>query len=191
MADFLKAFNNSIGHEGGWVNDPADKGGETYNGIARNFHPNWEGWQLLDAIPNKKRFDIFPQLNSLVANFYYSVYWLRLNLNKIINDDLAALVFDWTLNSGGAAREIQKILNSQFGFSLVIDGIIGKNTINALNAVNAAYLINQITQARVNYYKSGVSDGWLDKKFLNGLIARAESFYTETVQTVGKPPQQV
>lgn len=30
-------------HEGGYSNDPIDLGGETYKGIARNAHPNWQG----------------------------------------------------------------------------------------------------------------------------------------------------
>jgi len=36
-------------NEGGYVNDPVDKGGETYAGIARNIFGSWEGWSIIDA----------------------------------------------------------------------------------------------------------------------------------------------
>ena len=44
MADFKVAFAKTIRFEGGYVNHKADKGGETYKGIARNFWPKWKGW---------------------------------------------------------------------------------------------------------------------------------------------------
>ena len=49
MADFLTAYAPLARYEGGWCNDPADRGGETYAGIARNFFPAWPGWALIDA----------------------------------------------------------------------------------------------------------------------------------------------
>jgi len=38
MAKFNLAFSKMLFHEGGYVNDPDDLGGETYKGIARNSH---------------------------------------------------------------------------------------------------------------------------------------------------------
>lgn len=38
--NFGKAFTMLIGHEGGYVNDPDDPGGETKYGIAKRYHPN-------------------------------------------------------------------------------------------------------------------------------------------------------
>ena len=35
-------------HEGGYVFDPDDSGGETYKGVARKFHSKWEGWSKID-----------------------------------------------------------------------------------------------------------------------------------------------
>ena len=39
MADFNDAFDETMGHEGGYVNDSNDAGGETYRGISRRFNP--------------------------------------------------------------------------------------------------------------------------------------------------------
>jgi hypothetical protein len=40
-----------IYNEGGFklIDIAADRGGQTYAGIARNFHPNWPGWHCIDS----------------------------------------------------------------------------------------------------------------------------------------------
>lgn len=40
MSDFDKAFEIVIGHEGGYVNNPKDPGGETKYGISKRTYPN-------------------------------------------------------------------------------------------------------------------------------------------------------
>ena len=57
MADFKKALTETLRHEGGYVNDPKDPGGETYKGISRKNHPDWEGWNIIDE---KKILSSFP-----------------------------------------------------------------------------------------------------------------------------------
>ena len=52
MADFRESFNKVILAEGGYVNDPDDKGGETYLGISRVNHPYSTMWDIIDAIKN-------------------------------------------------------------------------------------------------------------------------------------------
>jgi len=39
MADFERAFRVLVGEEGGYVNDPADPGGETKYGISKRAYP--------------------------------------------------------------------------------------------------------------------------------------------------------
>ena len=50
MADFSKAWGRSSVHEGGYAHLAGDAGGETYRGIARNFHPEWPGWKFIDRV---------------------------------------------------------------------------------------------------------------------------------------------
>lgn len=35
-------------NEGGYINDIADKGKETFKGLSRNANPDWEGWNKID-----------------------------------------------------------------------------------------------------------------------------------------------
>ncbi len=48
MADFDIAYRLTMKHEGGYANNKADRGGETYRGIARKFWSGWIGWPLVD-----------------------------------------------------------------------------------------------------------------------------------------------
>ena len=45
-ASFERAYQNTAQIEGGYVYHPYDRGGETYDGIARKAHPDWFGWAL-------------------------------------------------------------------------------------------------------------------------------------------------
>lgn len=67
-----EAILKSLQKEGGYVNDPNDRGGETYRGIARKFHPTWVGWRIIDKISDKKTGQIFKnsELDKLVLSFY-------------------------------------------------------------------------------------------------------------------------
>ncbi|MDD4754837.1 MAG: glycosyl hydrolase 108 family protein [Prolixibacteraceae bacterium] len=49
MAQFKPALQKILAHEGDYVNAPADPGGETYKGIARNIHSKWNGWLCIDV----------------------------------------------------------------------------------------------------------------------------------------------
>lgn len=186
MANFLTAFNITIKHEGGYTNSPNDKGGETYQGIARNFHPDWIGWDYLDGILNKSYNAIYSDLNSYVADFYYHNYWDNFLLDYVKNQDIANQLYDWFMNSGKAVREVQKVLN-ELGQNVEIDNRIGNQTIQAINAIEPRILNNAIVEKRKNYYIGLVGSGSLHNSFLKGLLARAESYKNAVIESVGKP----
>jgi lysozyme family protein len=50
VAIFRISYDLTNQIEGGYVNDPDDKGGETYRGIARKKHPSWRGWYKVDDV---------------------------------------------------------------------------------------------------------------------------------------------
>lgn len=187
MSNFTTALNLILKHEGGYANNPLDRGGETYQGIARNFNQWWSGWQILDGIANKAWNAVYSELNSHVQAFYKAQYWDRHKLGGIHNQAIANLVFDWLVNSGQAGRQIQQVLVNM-GQNIAVDNIIGQQTVNAINNVDQNELNRRIVEARKAYYQGGVDAGWLDSSFLNGLLSRAESFAGEVVDTVGKNP---
>ena len=61
MAEFRPAFEKMIHNEGGYVNHTVagDRGGQTYAGIARKFHPDWQDWGLIiDSELDTKRYQL-------------------------------------------------------------------------------------------------------------------------------------
>jgi hypothetical protein len=99
MAEFAPAYAALAKWEGGWVNHPADHGRETFAGISRPSHPDWRGWPRVDILrPGGKRaIDGDPQLRSLARDFFEAEFWQKFGFNSIGDQDLAHIVFDWTV----------------------------------------------------------------------------------------------
>lgn len=72
MAEFKPAFEQTIAHEGGYMNDPDDPGGETYKGVARKYWPKWLGWHIIDLLKRQAGFpanmDTNQELQPLTQN---------------------------------------------------------------------------------------------------------------------------
>ena len=155
MANFAIAYEPVREYEGGWCNDPADRGGETYAGIARNFFPDWAGWKIVDEAKKNPAFGqgqrafstylaAMPQLTSLVAEWYRIEWWHALGL-EALPQPLANEIFEQAINlgKGGAGKKVQLVCNAfnrdaRGGLlfdDLVVDGVIGRKTIAALSKV--------------------------------------------------------
>lgn len=168
MANYLSAIKKTLQWEGGYANVSGDRGGETYRGIARNFHPNWSGWAIVDK---KKRKDgeIIPELEPLVLEFYRTHYWDKIRLDEVCNDEVAGFVFDVFVNSGKSGiKMIQRAVG------VADDGIIGNKTIAAINNYNAG--IAGLKKQREAFYRAIVANSPSQKKFLTGWLNRNNSF---------------
>jgi len=147
VADFKKAFIKTMGHEGGYVYDPDDAGGETYRGISRRFHPSWEGWEIIEKIKKivEKRndfravIDINHEVQSAVREFYREHYWDRFQGDLIPAQEIAEELFDTSVNMGihRAVIFLQQGLNllnrNQKNYpDIVEDGDFGPQTLKTL-----------------------------------------------------------
>lgn len=154
MAEFNYTYEITKRLEGGYANHPQDKGKETYRGISRRFFPNWEGWRWLDtqAKPIKNN-TVFKQLEPYVMRFYIATFWHPLQLG-FLAQKLADQIFDFAVHSGKktAIKNLQSVLNRQ-GENLKIDGVIGKNTIAAIQSKDANNLALALLKQRANYIK--------------------------------------
>ncbi|WP_430811649.1 MULTISPECIES: glycoside hydrolase family 108 protein [unclassified Carboxylicivirga] len=179
---FDELFDGVIKHEGYYANVSGDKGGETYMGIARNLHPDWEGWPLIDAYKQKvgtirhnARIDI-EGLTNQVKEFYRHTFYQTYRIEAINNGALQEIIFDWCVNSGyWGSCGVQKVLNRLFDCDLKLDGIIGNQTIAAINACHPQQLFNAIKSARIHYYHVIAKKGQ-NAKFLKGWLRRVEDF---------------
>ncbi len=165
MAEFIMAYNKMISNEGGYVNHKVkgDRGGQTYAGIARAFHHDWKGWQLIDN--NDLSSD---QLKSYVIEFYQEKFWNRLMANEIENQKVAESLFDFSVNAGirTAVKLAQLVINTS------PDGIIGVNTLTKLNRIDEELFISKYALAKVTRYTAIVKRDRSQSKFLLGWLNR-------------------
>lgn len=148
MADFYAAHKIVMAHEGGYANNPSDRGGETYKGIARKFHPDWDGWSHVDKATSlanstgviNKLLEDDAVLQQKVLAFYKLRFWDVMSLDDVENQKIATELYDTGVNMGWnvAGNFLQTALNvsNKNGKSypdLVKDGRIGSKTISTLN----------------------------------------------------------
>lgn len=134
MADFYTAYLQTSAVEGGYSNNPSDKGGETYKGISRVNFPHWSGWDLVD----QKKFTSI-DLEIAVQQFYRTEFWEKLKGDNISSQLIANELFDTSVNMGTkiAGRFLQTALNAlnrqgTLYPDITVDGGIGTTTLNAL-----------------------------------------------------------
>lgn len=185
MGIFATSYNTYIKPiEGGYANVTNDKGGETYAGITRKNFPSWVGWSVIDAKPHPIKHNAkFSELDTAVSDFYLGLYNQN-NFNKITNQNVADILFDWFVNSGYLAVNtkepetygVDEILNKYFGKNLPMDGKFDAATIAAINSVDPVKLYNQIKKERETFYRTRVAKDATQQKFLNGWLNRLAKF---------------
>ncbi len=153
MADFDKAIENTLKHEGGYVNDSSDNGGETNFGISSKSYPN---------------IDIKNLTMDEAKYIYQRDYWNKLNADTIESQSVANALFDTAVNMGvsTSAKLIQKILEVKE------DGAIGKITLKKLNEVDEKLLLSEFKIEKIKRYALLVKKRPANKKFLLGWINR-------------------
>lgn len=176
MADFKSFFPTLISHEGGYVNDPADPGGETNLGITIGTFRQY-AQKLLNIAPTSTNLRRLTRDQAGVI--YKAQYWDQIGGDAIQLQELANMVFDFYVNAGGnAIKVLQGVLNG-LGANLALDGKIGPGTRAALTgAKDQREVYRRFKKARIAYYENLAARNPKLKKFLKGWLRRANSFPT-------------
>ncbi len=173
MALFETALQKTLLNEGGYGNDSDDPGGETYKGIARKMFSTWEGWPIVDSLKQRSGFpnnlDKEVDLQAKIHDFYKSNFWDRIQGDKITNDHVAFSIFDFAVNTGVSTSAIlaQHVVDAE------PDGVIGNNTIAAINAMDPEFFLASFTVAKVVRYVGIVNKRPVSRKYFFGWISRA------------------
>jgi lysozyme family protein len=135
MSKFDEIIEVVLEHEGGYVNDPKDPGGETNFGIAKRSHPD---------------VDIKNLTKEGAKEIYKEVYWDK-NKVESLPEELWHIYFDMCVNQGKsrAVKIIQRAVNGKGG-SLTVDGGMGPMTIAAIGKSRVE--LDRIRAYRVKYY---------------------------------------
>lgn len=162
-------------HEGGFVNNPNDKGKATNKGIS------WKTWEA----NAKSILNIEPTLDNLkkltdeqASRIYEKEFWNRIKADQINDPDMRYAIFDFYVNAGGKAiKVLQETLNEiQTETTLIADGVIGSKTITCLNKANRIIAYNKFLENRKKYYNKLVEEDSTQKVFLKGWLNRTNSF---------------
>ena len=161
---FDKAFEELIGIEGGYVNDPTDRGGETKFGISKRTYPHLDIKGLtLDA----------------AKKIYYRDYWKEAGCEFIIREEIAVELFDTAVNMGvnTAVKFLQQSLNlmnrNQYNFpDLAEDGIFGSKTAGAYKKVDDRILLKVLNGLQFRRYVEICERDTSQEKYFNGWMRR-------------------
>ena len=167
MADFSKLVPFILQWEGGFVNDPLDKGGATNKGVTIATFRQFYGANA--TVEQLKNISI-AEWN----NIFKSGYWNRWRADEIRSQSLANILVDWLWLSGSPA-----IKNPQRLLGVVPDGAVGQKTIAALNAADARKLFDDIKAARVQYINDIIARTPTNERFRKGWMNRLNALKFE------------
>ena len=127
--------------EGGYINDPLDKGGETQQGITYNT------WKSVFGGNDHPRF--IKMTEDDWALIYQKLFWNAIQGDKINSQRIANLLADWAWGSGDfwPKKRTQNVLNT-LGFKLKTDSIFGNGTLSAINKADEQKLYDAIIVER-------------------------------------------
>ncbi len=131
---FDECFEKLIGHEGGYVNDPRDPGGETKFGISKRAHPSLDIGSL--TLDDAKK-------------LYKRDYWERAQCDRL-HPNLAFQVFDGAVNSGigNSIRWLQE------ASGVAVDGVVGPLTLRKVGDMEPSIIIARYNGVRLKFMAS-------------------------------------
>lgn len=159
MSGFFQALPFVLEMEGGYVNDPDDRGGATNKGITQVRYDAWRQGVGLEPRPVRSIQD------DEVTSIYHSMYWVVGKCDALPWP--ASLVhFDACVNHGPHRAAV--IL--QDAVDVIADGKIGPKTLAAVEAMDVRVLCYRMLLQRVEFYYD-ISTG-RQVKFLRGWLRR-------------------
>ena len=159
---FEKAFEDVIGLEGGYVNDPKDPGGETKFGISKRSYP---------------KIDIKDLSLEDANGIYKRDFWEQLGLDEI-NPEVAREIFEVAVNAGlkRSTRITQRALN-YLGEGLEEDGLMGPKTRKAIQKwvkKDKLALLKVQNGEQYLYYKRSIRRNPKLHRFARGWLRRID-----------------
>jgi lysozyme family protein len=158
LTKFEDIIEKVLEHEGGYVNDPDDPGGETMMGISKRAYPNLD-------ISGLSRQD--------VIDIYKKDYWDRNRVDSF-PDKLRYIYFDMCVNMGKsrAVKIIQQACNSKKQ-NLSVDGGLGPLTLKSVRKCKLSP--SRVRAYRIKYYANLVDKKPILNKYYYGWFKRSLS----------------
>ena len=179
MTPFDKALSFVLGNEGGYSNDPDDRGGATNLGITQSTLDRAR--RQMPDLPEKVE-----DLTRAQAEEIYRVFYWEESKADMLPYPLCTLHFDAAVNHGlgGAGKLLQRTINNYAAKAgldarVDVDGAVGPKTLAALCQCldikgNVSLICEIYCNQREAYYKAIVENNPSQKVFWNGWMNRLE-----------------
>lgn len=184
MDEFDKLVAHILDSEGGVANHPDDPGGLTNKGVT------WEtfkrlAYPVLGIAPTQA--NLLSLTDNQVARIIY-YFWQDIGGDQITNKLISSILTEWSWGSGpqSAGITIQRILNTDFGKQLSIDGVIGPKTIDAINQViksgQTERLFSLLIEAREQFFINLGKIRPSLQQFVDGWLNRLDNYVSSTLE---------
>ncbi|MBX9635058.1 MAG: hypothetical protein K2X44_08765, partial [Magnetospirillum sp.] len=155
---FQKAFRALMLREGGYVDHPADPGGATNMGITiptMRQAAQQLGLDLdLDDDGDIDAADVAHLEADQAAEIYYGLWWVKYGYGRVKIEALAIKLFDQSVLMGAKQAHVclQRALRAAW-FQVSEDGMLGPDTMRAINAAEARSLIAAFRAECAGFYR--------------------------------------
>lgn len=171
MANSSKLVPFILQWEGGFVNDPDDLGGATNKGITIDTFTEYKKrkGQKAPSVTDLKNIS-----DAEWRDVFKSLYWDRWKADEIKSQAVANILVDWVWASGShGIKRPQRLLGVK------ADGIVGEQTIAALNAMDAATLFKMIKDDRAKFIDEICKARPKNEKYRKGWMNRINAIRYE------------
>ena len=155
MADIKNFIPFILKIEGGFANDPIDRGGATNKGVTI---ATYEAYCKKKGLPRPSVADLKHISDAHWRDIIKTMFWDKWRADDIHSQKVANILVDWVWASG-----IHGIKKPQALLGVVADGIVGNKTLSAVNFADPDQLFEAIFKERV--------------KFINGIVSRSVAAY--------------
>ena len=166
MANIDKLAPFILRWEGGFVNDPVDKGGATNMGVtigtwrSVGYDKDGDGDIDVDDLHLLDKEDV-------IERVLRPHYWNRWRADEILNQSVANILVDWVWASGThGIKRPQRILG------VTPDGIVGPKTIAAVNSMDPMELHFRIKNDRIKFINEICQRDPSQERFRKGWMNR-------------------
>lgn len=168
MADIKKLRPFILRWEGGFVNDPLDRGGATNKGVTLNTFKHFFG-------ADKTVYDLMNITDEQWLAILRECFWKPWKADQIKNQSIANICVDFAWASGTitAIRKVQKVLD------LDADGKVGPKTLAMLNHREAEKVFDTIKKERLRFVDAICQANTSQVRFLRGWQNRINAFKYE------------
>jgi lysozyme family protein len=167
---FQAALAFVLGHEGGYQNDPRDRGNWTGGAVGVGALKGTKYGISAASYPGLAIASLTPQD---AGALYAADFWRRFQID-LLPAPLSAKVMDMAVDCGGepASAALQRALVA-CGRPVTVDGAIGAETVAAVTACDPPELYRAMCDEMAAHYRAIVAKHPADAGFLEGWLRRA------------------